>query len=218
MRIEAAVRLGIVGRGYWGNVYALKLRQLGIEHWQAGRDWQPRADGIIVACNSVAHYEVAKKAMSYRIPVLIEKPVCLRSDDAEVLLSIGGIALVGHTRLYDPGWQKFKAKVSGDVEAFAGGVTESNPDPYWNWLPHLVAMTLDLGLDPEEATYRISADRRPLSFWVGGQEFRDSPGALEGQIKAFIAAIEQGRPDVSGLQMGLKTVQYVERHVDGNNK
>ena len=200
------------------------MERAGIDYWLAGRDYHVHlnhdTDGVIVASSSDSHYDVAFDLMEEGFPVLIEKPVCMTSQQAESLLNLsngpdGGIALVGHTRLYDPAWEDFKAGPRGPVSAFAGGVTASNPDPRWNWLPHLVAMCLDLGVDPERAQFTITEERQPLRFRMGGRVFKDSPyhaGAIDRLVRAFIDAIKKGVPDNAGLHLGLKTVQYIERH------
>jgi hypothetical protein len=194
-------------------VYAKALERQGIEHWVAGRDWTTDCDGLIVASSSESHYEVAHKALSAGIPVLVEKPVCLTSTDVESLIAFGGIALAGHTRLYDPAWADFKAGIRpGRVVASAGGVTASNLDAEWNWLPHLVAMCLDIGVDPERASLKVWGERRPLVFRCDGREFRDTKNAVDNLVREFVKAIERGKPDNEGLRLGLKTVQYVEKY------
>ena len=207
--------LGLVGWGYWGKVYAGVLDELGVDYWQAGRDWTARAkpDGLIIASSSDSHYEVAVKAMARGIPVLIEKPVCMKASEARNLIQLGGIALAGHTRLYDPLWAEFKASVGvpEKVEAWAGGVNESNPDAELNWWVHLAAMCVDLGFDPHKAVFHVSKEKVPLRFVADGKEFTDSRGGLANLVRAFIAAIELGKPDNSGLRLGLKTLEYVEK-------
>jgi hypothetical protein len=210
------VDLGIVGRGYWGNTYASVLKSLDISFWQAGRDWKkyPIPDGLIIASSSDSHYEVAKEALAREIPVLIEKPVCMKSSQAEVLIAMGGIAFAGHTRLYAPEWQAFKDRVGvpKHVSAFAGGVNASNPDPLLNWWVHLAAMCHDLGFHPDKASFSVTTEKRPLKFIADGEVFEDGkPGALANLVGEFVKAIESGVPDNRGLQLGLKTLQYVEK-------
>lgn len=208
-----SVCIGLVGRGYWGNTYARVLDEMGIEYWQAGRDWEgKRADGLIIASSSSSHYEVAVKALARGIPILVEKPVSLTAHEARNLVSLGGIAYAGHTRLYDPLWTEFKASVGVPlhVEAWAGGVNETNPDAELNWWVHLAAMCWDLGFDPMKATFHVSQEKRPLYFAANGKLFTDSRGALENLIKRFIAAIKRGEPDNAGLRLGVKTLEYVE--------
>lgn len=190
------------------------LDELGVEYWQAGRDWVAREkpDGLIIASSSESHFEVAAKAMAKGIPVLIEKPVCMRASEARSLVSLGGIAFAGHTRLYDPLWPEFKASVGEPlhVEAWAGGVNQSNPDAELNWWVHLAAMCIDLGFDPLKAEFHVEEKKRPLNFVANGKLFTDSRGGLANLIKAFLAAIERGEPDNAGLVLGVKTLEYVE--------
>ncbi|HEY6028807.1 MAG TPA: Gfo/Idh/MocA family oxidoreductase [Pseudolabrys sp.] len=209
------VQLGVIGRGYWGNTYCKVLDGLRIPYWQDGRYWHPRtADGVIVATSSDSHYEVARTALGRRMPVLVEKPVCMDSRDVEELVGLGGIAFAGHTRLYDPTWREFKAKLPKvrSVEAWAGGVNETNPDAVWNWGTHLSAMCFDLGFEPYEAVFHISDEKQPVRFVVNNEfEYRDGPpGALACLVTEFCDAIRAGKPNNEGLKLGLKTVQYVE--------
>jgi predicted dehydrogenase len=136
------------------------------------------------------------------------------SREVEALIELGGIAFAGHTRLYDPAWRQFKAKLPKirSVEAFAGGVNETNPDAEWNWGTHLAAMCLDLGFDPYAAVFHITEEKQPLRFVVNGEfEFRDGPpGAMACLVTEFCEAIREGKPNNEGLKLGLKTVQYVE--------
>lgn len=218
-----ALRLGLVGRGYWGNVYAKVLTELGIEFVQYGRDWSPSAkEGIIVACSTEAHYSVAKQALLMGLPILVEKPVTLRSVQARELASLGGIGFVSHTRLYSPSWADFKREfqplcakplmVPQRVEAWAGGVNETNPDALWNWLPHLIPMCLDLGFDPLKAEFHITEEKQPLRFVADGREFVDGkPGALANLVTQFCEAIKRGEPDNRGLELGARVVELTEQ-------
>lgn len=218
------VRLGIVGRGYWGNTYAKVLDGLRIPYWQDGRGWHMRhADGIIVACSSHAHYWVAKCALGRGIPVLVEKPITMHSDEAWDLVKQGGIGYAGHTRLYADEWQEFKDSlrwhggsrpqmIPQAVEAWAGGVNETNPDTLWNWIPHLAAMCLDIGFDPYKATLHIHEEKRSVRLVADGREFTDGkPGAIANLVRAFVKAIERGKPDNEGLFLGAQVVEVTER-------
>ena len=210
-----APRLGLVGRGYWGDTYAKVLKQLRIPFWQEGRYWHMRSDmdGLIVACSTQAHYEVAKCALGRGIPVLIEKPITLCSKQAKELVELGGIGFAGHTRLYAPGWAEFKERVGKPqaIEAWGGGVNETNPCPIWNWATHLGAMCLDLGFDPRGAQLHITAEKQPVRMVADGLEFADGPpGALANLVSAFCDAIEKGEPDNRGLRLGYEVVKFTE--------
>jgi hypothetical protein len=203
------LRLGIVGRGAWGSVYVKALKELRIAHWQDGRYWHMRhADGLIVACSSAAHYEVAKCALGRGIPVLIEKPVTLDSREAWELVEMGGIAFAGHTRLFSPSWRQFK-RPARKVVGYAGGVTESNPDAVWNWIPHLAAMALDC--DAEEMEFHVTEERQPLRMIVDGAEWVDvNDEPIKVLIREFRQAIEKGIPDNAGLRLGAQVVEITE--------
>jgi predicted dehydrogenase len=204
------VRLGIVGRGRWGNTYAETLTRLGIDFWQAGRDYREHlygTDGVIIACATPAHYEVAFDVIEDGYPALIEKPVTLKTEEAESLLRLaewrnGNIALVGHTRLYSPAWREFKRPAK---------VVRATVADWWDWGPHAVSMAFDLGCENPEIT--VGGER--MTFSADGRVFDDvktDPAPLEVLVREFVAAIESGKPNNEGLQLGLKVVQYLESH------
>lgn len=203
--------LGVVGRGYWGKTYCKTLREMGVPHWQDGRYWHMRqADGLIIACCNAAHYEVAKCALGRGIPVLVEKPIAMTSVEAWDLVRMGGIGLAAHTRLYADDWRRFRGTNPEDVEASAGGVTESSPDHHWNWMTHFAAMCFDAGIDPARARISITKERSPLRFVADGKEFVDGP-ALRNLCGAFLLAIENGVPDNRGLELGARVVEFTEK-------
>lgn len=194
--------LGVVGRGYWGDVYCKTLLKMGIPHWQMGRDWSLAADGIIVASSPESHYEVARKALEAGLPVLMEKPVCTSARDVEALLELPGKVFCGYTRLYSPAWRKFWFPAS-HVEAWYGG----GKDP-WDAASHLVAMSLDLGCEP---VLHLTKEKQPLRLIADGKTFVDvetDPTPLEVLIGEFVTS-----EPTYGLEFALKVTQYLERHV-----
>lgn len=215
--------LGIIGRGPWGDVYAKTLRGMGIDHWQAGGNWRDyqKPDAVIVACAPEAHYSTAKELFTSGVPVLIEKPVCMTRKDADRLLTyarfMGGIAFVGHTRLYSMAWSTFKSKAQeGKIEsvyAVAGG--KCKIDPLLDWGPHLIAMCLDLGFDPAEAHILTGRNEQKLKFIVNGEmiftDQDENPMPLEVLLTDFMAAVKKGEKDVRGLELGSKVMREIER-------
>ena len=215
------MKLGIIGRGPWGDVYAKTLRDMGIDHWQAGRDWEDAsdADGYIIASAPESHHRIADTMMFRKKPVLIEKPMTKAGGSARRLLNIArttdAIAFVGHTRLYSPAWREFKREALADgVTAVYGVVGGGTSDHWWGWGPHLVAMCLDLDFDPHDATLITTEADVPLHFDVnGGNYFSDvqeQPTPLEVLISEFVAAIEYGAPDYRGVELGVRVVEYLE--------
>ena len=210
--------LGIIGKGYWGDTYARTIGEMGLPFWKIGRGEIPQADGIIIATPAATHYSIAFGLIERGIPVIIEKPVCLNTWDAQNLIHLAelcdGIVFVGHTRLYSPLWRAYKAKMpKGSRKAVCEAGGPCKLDPWWDWGSHLVAMCIDLGLDPAECEYNISSDRKPIKITVGDHVYVDkmsSPTPLEVLITEFVNAIAIGTPDVEGLRLGVKVVEMLE--------
>jgi hypothetical protein len=198
----------VVGKGRWGNTYVQTLKKLKIQHWQATHDWHCfNPDGVIVATPPETHYDIARIALARRIPVLVEKPVCLSSRAVEALVALGGIAFAGHTRLYAPAWRAFKETLPEvtHVEAWAGG-TERNP--WWDWGPHLVSMSFDIGF--KTPVLHVTKERQPLRFVVNGTyEYTDVEGGLEVLVREFLHAIKNGKPD---NRLMPEVIAYLETH------
>lgn len=213
------MKLGIIGRGRWGDVYAKTLTEMGIEYRQMGRDWTSSGlDGVIIASKAESHYQVAKSLIIGRMPCLIEKPVCMNLDRASRLMAwakeYDAIVFSSHTRLYSPGWREFKASLpeAHKVEAWAGG--ECKTDPHWDWGSHLVAMCLDIGFPPDKASLVYGNIKRPLTFTVNDQfVFQDGitdPMPLNVLIQEFVEAIEKGERNIEGLKMGVEVTRYLD--------
>lgn len=217
------MKLGIIGRGRWGNVYAETLTRMGVDFWQAGEFWQAKdaPAGIIVASAAESHAGIAADLIRSGIPALIEKPLCLTAEYARFLLDLAhdfpSIVFTGHTRLYSTAWRDFKALAMAhgvkSVHAVAGS-KDCKLDPLWDWGPHLIAMCLDLGFDPQQARIVTSAQDWPLKVIVNGTlvytDKQETPSPLEVLLTEFMGAIEKGEPDIRGLELGVKVVQEIE--------
>ena len=175
MNPASQVRLGLIGRGNWGNVYAKTLTEMGIPFRQMGIDWDSKGlDGVIIASKAESHFLIAKSLILARMPVLIEKPIAMSYKRAVRLLEWAeewknSIVFVSHTRLYSKEWIEFKNSLPAvfSIEAQAG--SRCKVSPKWDWGPHLVAMTLDLGFDPLKAKIRCENWDLPFKFIVNGQ-------------------------------------------------
>lgn len=210
------MRLGIVGHGKWGLTWARTLEKIGVSYLFLRKDAQFAAvRGVIVATPNDTHYSIARTWLERGLPVLVEKPCAMKASEAQALLALGGICFVDHTRLYDSTWPAFRDSLdkAGPFSARAGG---TNGNPWWDWGPHLVALCIDAGFDPEEAVFEVTREPQPLVVSAaGGKLWMDSHGEpcpLENLAREFIAAIENGSPDVRGLELGLKVVTYLEAH------
>jgi predicted dehydrogenase len=73
----------------------------------------PDVEGVIVCTEPTSHRPVVEKCLSAGKHVLVEKPITVRSEDAEALIrqanSAGLTLMVGHTFIYNPGVRKVKS-------------------------------------------------------------------------------------------------------------
>ena len=225
------MKFGIIGTGLWGAVWHRQLDRMGHQvSWQRGQSWRvekTRPDAVIIASSADSHYWLARELMRKKIPIVIEKPMCLRASHARHLVDVGlvhdAIAFTDHTRLYSPAWREFRDKALEDeiqsVRAEAGGPCKL--DPWWDWGSHLVAMCLDLGFDPAKAEIVTSRNELALTLQVNdGLKFQELDetgfGSAEGEsplavlVNEFCQALEKGEPDIRGLRLGRAVVEALE--------
>jgi len=169
------VRLGLIGLGRWGvnyartinstsgvSLYAIATKnQRSVEfdvafHTQNWRDLLGLAelDGVIIACNPELYYDIASSFLNKGLPVIIEKPVCLKTDHCfslkEISLRNNVPCLVGYTHLYSSAYRFLKKKVHEigvplmiNSVGLSDGPFRNNVDVLWDWGSHDVAMCLD---------------------------------------------------------------------------
>ena len=77
-----------------------------------------RIDAVVVATPAATHFEIGKKALEAGKNVLIEKPLTLKSEEAEVLLNLAQKSkkklMVGHLLKYHPAVLKMKSIIEGE--------------------------------------------------------------------------------------------------------
>lgn len=220
MNPASQVKLGLIGRGNWGNVYAKTLTDMGIEFRQMGRDWNAKGlDGVIIASSGESHFPIAKCIINSRIPCLIEKPITMSHIRAERLLNWAeryknAIVFTGHTRLYSPAWKEFKYGLPDvvKVEAQAGGKCKMRP--MMDWGSHLAAMCLDIGFNPANAAIRCENHDLPFRFIVNDEYVFDDPPTIPKPLNVligeFIKAIDKGVENLDGLRLGVEVMKYLD--------
>jgi UDP-2-acetamido-3-amino-2,3-dideoxy-glucuronate N-acetyltransferase len=140
----AAVKVGLIGCGYWGKNLARNLHQLGSLAWVCDpsakvlegvrssykgvraarsldtllRDRSVKA--VAIAAPAEQHYKVARKCLRAGKDVFVEKPLALRIPEAEELVALareaGRVLMVGHILEYHPAIRKLKEFVdSGEL-------------------------------------------------------------------------------------------------------
>jgi len=123
------MNIGVVGTGYLGRLHARVLTEmpeakvvgfvetndavatelssaLKIERLASISDLAKRADCVVVATPTVAHYEVARELIEAGCDVLVEKPITASVDEAKRLIDLAAkrkrIVQVGHVERYNP--------------------------------------------------------------------------------------------------------------------
>jgi predicted dehydrogenase len=161
--LTMTMRLGLIGRGRWGQIIARTLdglRDITVVPIIRG-EAQPRdIDGVIVATQSVTHAEVALPYIEAGLPVFIEKPLTTSVADAariaDAAQKSGAPVFVGHIHLYNPAFQtalELRDKV-GPVRVMLCEAANERPrtdsSVFWEWLPHPLALARAfLGRDPD---------------------------------------------------------------------
>jgi len=131
MEVEATVRFGIIGWGYWGPNIARNLASLAAvsvtivadadpmrfrceapDHvcWRSTTNieevWQADIDAVVIATPAQTHYRLAREALLHGKHVLVEKPLTTSVAEAEELVTLANdlklILMVGHTFEYNP--------------------------------------------------------------------------------------------------------------------
>jgi predicted dehydrogenase len=180
-------RIGVVGLGYWGPNLARNFDELGALAALCDRDEglreryakrYPNArmysdfeellgdeslDGIVIATPVTTHYELARRALTARKSVLVEKPPAMRAAEMEELVALAEstsrVLMPGHLLLYHPGVIKLKELVDagelGDVLCVYGnrqnlGKIRKDENALWSLGVHDLSVILYL-LDEEPA-------------------------------------------------------------------
>jgi predicted dehydrogenase len=113
--------------------------------------------GVVVATPPADHFASALTVLEADKDVLVEKPMCMRAEDARRLVEEAErrsrILMAGHLLLYHPAMRRLKDLVeSGEVgdlhyaysQRVNLGVIRPDENALWSFAPHDVSMFLDL--------------------------------------------------------------------------
>ncbi|MBN2562749.1 MAG: Gfo/Idh/MocA family oxidoreductase, partial [Phycisphaerae bacterium] len=119
---------------------------------------------VVIATEAVTHYGLAAKALEAGKHVYVEKPLCLRSSDAQHLVGLADKAgrklMVGHLLLYHPCVEHLRRLVTekqlGDVyymytQRINLGIVRQDESAWWSLAPHDVSVVCHL-FDAEPAS------------------------------------------------------------------
>ena len=146
------LRLGLVGRGRWGQNIERTLRsfpEVSLTIIARG-DSAPGLDGVVIATPSATHAEVALPYVAGGVPTFIEKPMATAVADAERLRDAaeqsGAIVFVGHIFLHHPAFLAALELLPklGKIRYLACEGVNDRPrrdsSVLWDWLPHHLSM------------------------------------------------------------------------------
>lgn len=104
-------KIGLIGAGKWGQNYIKLANKLNIDlHIGTRLNWKDlinfnNLDGIIIATPPDSHIEIAIEALDKQIPVMIEKPLSLKYEEAIKLLKYTTPILVNNLHLFSPAYE-----------------------------------------------------------------------------------------------------------------
>lgn len=130
--MQKKLRVGVVGVGYLGKIHTriynelpeaelvgicdsnpeskIKADEYGVAFFSNHRDLIGKVDAVSIVTPTFTHYAVAKDFLNAGIHTLIEKPITLKIEDADELISIArkkNLALqVGHLERHNPGFKR----------------------------------------------------------------------------------------------------------------
>ena len=182
-----AIKIGVIGYGYWGpnlarNLYELPGSQLVAiadqkqEQLQRAKSKYPGVtlttdyhelfkigvDAVVISTPPKTHYAIAKDCLEHDLHVLVEKPITLKSCDAEELIRLaeakGLVLMVGHTFEYDSAVRAMKRYIDSkelgdlyylDTARLNLGLFQRDSNVIWDLAPHDISILLYLlGEDP----------------------------------------------------------------------
>jgi predicted dehydrogenase len=193
------VKVGMIGYGYWGpnltrNFYELpsanlvavadlneeRLKQAASKYPQiiVKHDYRELfdlgLDAVVVATPPATHYRIAKDCLEHNLHVLVEKPITLKSDDAQKLIELADskklTLMVGHTFEYNSAVHALKKYMDSgelgeiyylDAARLNLGLFQRDSNVIWDLAPHDISILLYL---LGEKPISVSAQGTPCVF------------------------------------------------------
>jgi predicted dehydrogenase len=193
------IKVGVIGYGYWGpnlarTLYDLPGAQLtaisDLRQEQLARAtshhpgvsvttdycdlFKMELDAVVISTPPKTHFGIARDCMMHGLNVLVEKPITLKSDDAEELIQLadakGLTLMVGHTFEYNSAVQELKGYIDSkelgdlyyiDTARLNLGLFQRDSNVLWDLAPHDISILLYLlGENP----ISVSAQGMPCVF------------------------------------------------------
>jgi predicted dehydrogenase len=194
-----ALKVGVIGYGYWGpnlsrNFYELPSSDLVVvadmkeERLNQAKSRFPQLitkkdyrdifdlalDAVVVSTPPATHYAITKDCLEHNLNVLVEKPMTLKSSDAEELIELAAsknlTLMVGHTFEYNSAVHALKKYIDsgelGDIYYIDAarlnlGLFQRDLNVLWDLAPHDISILLYLvGQNP----ISVSAQGMPCIY------------------------------------------------------
>lgn len=212
------IRLGLVGVN-WGSKYISTIAGMNDiqltavcrqsknkldlpEGCELFRDWEEFADqasglcdGVIIVTPPHLHVPMALDLFKQRVPVLIEKPVCLFKGDLKILnresKKHATPYLVGYTHLYSEAYQALKSLVKPPVSAIQSWGMNAGPyrvgySSLFDYGPHDLSMCLDLMQYTPDVNNVRAVRTEEGEIYDLTLRFRHSPIGKDGGVVAIV--------------------------------
>lgn len=193
------LKVGVIGYGYWGpnltrNFFELPSSELvaiadvkedrlrrahslypNIVLTKNYRDFfEMDVDAVVISVPPALHYSIARECLEHDMHVLVEKPITLKSRDAQELINLaeakGLTLMVGHTFEYNSAVVELKKYIDsgelGDIHYIDTarlnlGLFQRDSNVLWDLAPHDISILLYLlGENPVS----VSAQGMPCVF------------------------------------------------------
>lgn len=132
-------------------------------------------DGYVIATPAETHFEIAKRLLHERKPLLVEKPLALKADQArelhELAAKLDVPLMVGHVMLFHPAVRKMRELISngklGKLQYLYSnrlnlGTVRTEENILWSFAPHDISIFQYLiGKLPQEVVSRGGAFVQP---------------------------------------------------------
>jgi predicted dehydrogenase len=187
MKVLREIRVGVVGCGYWGPNLIRNFVETPQSHVVAVADLRPERlkmirtsypqiqpisdyrdlfnmemDAVVIATPPSTHYEIAKDFLEHDIPVMVEKPLTLNSEHAEMLIELAHrkdlVLMVGHAFEYNVAVQALKSMIDKgelgklhyiDSARLNLGLYQRGTNVLWDLAPHDISiLCYILGTEP----------------------------------------------------------------------
>jgi predicted dehydrogenase len=193
------IKVGIIGFGYWGpnltrnfselngsdltaiaDLSEERLKQALLKYPQITviQEYQELfklgLDAVVVATPPATHYRIAKDCLEHNLHVLVEKPLTLKSEDAERLIELaeakGLTLMVGHTFEYNSAVHALKKYIDSgelgeiyyiDAARLNLGLFQRDSNVLWDLAPHDISILLYL---LKKKPISVSAHGMPCVF------------------------------------------------------